>query len=53
MAGPVERTEEEAITAFDSLCSKMCSHCISRTWGKKLISKLRELHAKEHSQFDG
>ena len=43
MAGPVQPTEEEAVKAFDSLCAKMCSHCISRTWGRKLRDKLKNM----------
>ena len=43
MAGPVQHTEEEAVKAFDSLCAKMCSHCISRTWGRKLRDKLKNM----------
>lgn len=43
MSGPQESTVEEAENAWNSLCLKICSHCISRPWGRALAKRVRDM----------
>ena len=43
MSGPQESTVEAAEMAWNGLCLKICSHCISRPWGRVLAKRVKNL----------
>ena len=43
MSGPQEATLEAAEEAWNGLCLKLCSHCISRPWGRALAKRVSEM----------
>ncbi|WP_418764524.1 hypothetical protein [Mailhella sp.] len=43
MSGPQESTVEAAEMAWNGLCLKICSHCISRPWGRALAKRVKNL----------
>ena len=43
MSGPQESTLEAAEEAWNGLCLKLCSHCISRPWGRALAKRVNEM----------
>lgn len=49
MSGPQSNTENDAITAWDGLCARMCHHCISRPWGKAMARRIAQLARESES----
>ena len=45
--GPVGKTKEEAERAWNSLCAKLCTHCIHRAYGKAILRKLELVKHKK------
>ena len=43
MCGPQAPTLDEAEQAWNGLCLKLCTHCISRPWGKALAKRMKEM----------
>ena len=43
MTGPQQPTADAAESAWNGLCLKICSHCISRPWGKAMAKRVRDL----------
>lgn len=51
MSGPQEATVEAAELAWNGLCLKICSHCVSRPWGRALARRMQEMaKAQEKTQ---
>ena len=49
MSGPQESTLEAAEEAWNALCLKLCSHCISRPWGRALAKRVNEMSRSSES----
>ena len=43
MTGPQAASIDEAIDIWNRLCSKMCSHCITRPFGKAVIARSKKI----------
>lgn len=49
MCGPQKPTLEDAERAWNGLCLKLCTHCISRPWGRALAKRVKEMAVADES----
>ena len=47
--GPQKPTLEDAERAWNGLCLKLCTHCISRAWGRALAKRVKEMAVADES----
>ncbi|HJD97257.1 Lar family restriction alleviation protein [Mailhella massiliensis] len=51
MTGPQAESADEAEHAWNGLCLKICSHCISRPWGRAMAKRVQAMSEEaEHRQ---
>ena len=52
MTGPHAESADQAETAWNGLCQKICSHCISRPWGRAMAKRIKAMSEEAEHQSE-